>query len=60
MTLSGDDGMRPMTAPNADGLSSGKRSTTSNKKKIVITGGTQANINERKNRAHLINVAEGS
>ena len=35
--VTGDE--RPMTAPNADGFSSGKRSTNSNKKRIVIGSG---------------------
>jgi hypothetical protein len=54
--------MRPMTAPENGSQLSGKRSSnsTKNQKKIVITGNNQQNINERKNRAHLINVAEGA
>lgn len=33
---------------------------SNSKKKIVISGSSQQSINERKNRAHLMNAAEGS
>jgi hypothetical protein len=55
-----EDEMRPTTAPNATesiGLANVKRNNSS-KKKLVINN--QQSLNERKNRAHLANAAEGN